>query len=485
MRLISTGFFVFFFIVLSVYNLSPRRIRWAVLCAAGLGFYLTAGIFAFIYIIFISLSSYIFALFLQKYQKEGGGFALPIILAIGVIFVLGFWATLKLTSSGGGFLLPLGISFYSLRIISYLVDIKRGKVSAEKSFFKYLLFVSYFPLVLQGPVARFDEISESLFSGRRASLEESLSGLILLLWGVFKKVVIANTLSIPLSLIVRENYSGAYILFLIIFYSAEIYSDFSGGIDIVRGASFMLGIALPKNFDRPFASVTLREFWNRWHISLGEWFETYVFYPLSLSRPMQRLSKRARQRLGARVGRKIPIYIATMLTWLLTGLWHGARTNYIAWGLINGALVLVSQELSPLYEKLYIRYPTLKEKRVFLDLVGRVRVFLIIGSVRLLDLYSSVSLTSNRLFTVFYDLESYQAFFSGGVLSVIGLPELLAVSAALVPVFFVSEFKIKARSIAKRPALAAASVFSLALISLLFGSYGEGFWAGDFIYSQF
>lgn len=487
MNLLSLEFFLFFSLVLLLYNISPQKARWVILLIGSLFFYCFAGIFAFIYIIFMTLSSYIFALAVQKYQKEGSRFAISTSLALGVIFILFFWAALKLKNSVGGILLPLGISFYSLRIISYLIDVKRKKTRAERNFFKYLLFVTYFPLMIIGPFAKYSEISDALYMGRRARGEELLSGLIRLLWGVFKKLVIANTLSVPLSLIARdaEKYSGVYVIFLLVFYSAQIYADFSSGIDVLLGASSMLGISLPENFDRPFSSVSLREFWNRWHITLGEWFERYVFFPLSLSKPMQKLSKRGRRRFGVKAGRKIPVYLATMVTWFLTGLWHGARTSFIAWGLINGALVLVSQETAPLAERFYRRYPSIKSRKALLVAIGRIRVFLVIGAVRLLDVYGDVALTFKMLLTPFSDFESYGSFISGGLFSLIAPPVFVTVIASLVLFFVVSERKIKASDIAKSPILSAASVFSLVLLSLLLGRYGEGFFAGDFIYSQF
>jgi len=486
MQLLSQEFFLFFGFTLLFYNIAPKEKRWKVLLLSSLVFYLFAGSFAFIYIVIMSLSSFVLAVFMQGRQQEGSGFVVRLALYIGVTAVLSGWILSKLYADGRSLILPLGISFYSLRMISYLIDVKRKRISAERNFLKYLLFISYFPLILQGPVARYGEISASLYSGRRATVGECSSGLLLLLWGVFKKSVIANTLATPISRIVsgRENYSGAYVLFLICFYSAEIYCDFSGGIDLIRGASLMLGVSLPRNFDRPFSSTSLREFWNRWHISLGEWFEKYIFFPLSLSRMMQRLSKRARAKLGSKRGRKIPIYIATLTTWFLTGLWHGARANYIAWGLINGGLILVSGELSPLLVKFHARYPTLKEKKRLLALLNKVRVFLIIGAVRLLDLYGSVSLTFKMLGTVFSSPTSYTRFFSE-LPSVIAISRLAALLFALLLVYIVGKLEIRADSVAKKPIYCTAAIFTLALTSLVFGEYGIGFDAGDFIYSRF
>ncbi len=487
MSLISSDFFALCALALFLFYISPKSIRWMILCAVSICFYLSFGSFALIYILVISLSSYIFALLLQKYPKEGSNFHLKYILCVAVLSVLALWAFVKFFGGAYGILLPVGISFYSLRVISYLIEVKRKRVSAERNFFKYLLFVSWFPLILQGPIAEYGEISDSLYKGRCASFTELLSGIIRILWGCFKKLVIANSLASPVLSAVNdaERYSGAYVLLLIILYSAQIYCDFSGGIDIAIGVSALFGVKLPENFDRPFSSVSLREFWNRWHITLGEWFEKYVFYPVSLSKPMQRLSSLLRRRFGLRLLRRLPVYISTLLTWFLTGLWHGARPNFIAWGLINGALVLLSEEISPHLERFYLRFPKIREKRGALTALGRLRVFFIIGAVRLLDLYGDVGLTFRMLGSIFYDLQSYKSLFLGEIFSLISFPVFLAVLLSLSVVFFVSQRRIKSEDVAKRPILSSVCVFSLLFISLVFGTYGKGFSAGDFIYSRF
>ncbi len=473
MQLISWSFLVFVLLTFLLYSLAPRRARWGILCAASLLFYLFAGSFSFLFVLFVAITSYFFSLY--KGKKIIASYA-------AILIIVSAWISAKILGEIGNIIIPLGISFYSLRVISYLVMLKRGKISAERNFFKYLLFVICFPLCLLGPVLRYDEISSQLFEGRRAGAEEIVSSALRVSWGIFKKTVIADTLAVPLGIISSdpENYSGAYTLFLLIFYSARIYCDFSGGMDIVLGVARLFGIRLPENFNRPFSSRSLREFWNRWHITLGEWFENYVFYPLSLSKPMRRLTKWAKGRFGLRMARKIPVYIATMLTWMLTGLWHGMRWHFFAWGVINGALVILSNEFAPVFARIFKA-----REGSFLIRLGQVRVFFVIGAVRLLDVYESLPMTLNMFLSIFTDLESYTRFSFGEVFEIIELPKLLSVMFSLVLVLFVSERGIKSERLAKKPTASAVCVFALLLISLIFGAYGEGYEASDFIYSRY
>ncbi len=482
MPLISAKYLILLALALVSFYLCPKKGRWLILTFFGIAFYALSGHAALIYMLTVSLSSYIFALILQKCRKEGSGFALRTLGFISLAIIVVFWVLSRSSETR-----ILGISFYSLRAMSYLIEVGRGRMSTERNFMKYLLFISFFSIALLGPVARYDEMSKSLFSGNGSTSESFLSGFIRLLWGVFKKCVIANMLSAPLGDIygAPDRFSGAYVIFLLVFYSAEIYCDFSGGIDIAIGSACMFGIALPENFDRPFSSRSLGEFWKRWHITLGRFFESYVFYPISFSKPMQRLSRYCRRRLGDNIGKKLPVYIATMLTWLMTGLWHGARWNFIAWGIINGALVLLSGELSPHVMRFFAKHPRIKRDGAVMTLLGRVKVLLIIGAVRLLDVYKSLPLTLRMLSTVFFDLDSFKAFFGGGLLSLLSVPKLITLTASLSLVFFVSDRRVTSRDIAKRPIYASLCTCLLILMSLTFGTYGLGFASGDFIYSQY
>ncbi len=482
MPLISAGFIIFLSLSLSAFYLCPIRGRWVVLSVSSILFYAFSGVPSLIFILAVSLSSYVLALIMQKCRKEGSGFCKAAFLCFALALTAGTW---MLSRSSGMKL--LGISFYSLRVMSYLIEVGRGKLDAQRNALKYLLYTSFFPVATLGPIARYDEMSDSLFSGKGTDINGFSSGVLRLLWGIFKKCVIANLLSRALAEIYGEPgaFSGAYVLFLLIFYSAEIYCDFSGGIDIALGCAKMFGVSLPENFDRPFSSGTLSEFWHRWHITLGEWFERYVFYPVSLSKPMQRFSRECRHMLGAKAGRRIPVYASMMLTWLLTGLWHGFAWHFAAWGMINCALVILSGEMSHYIDLIFKRHPSIKGSRAWLTVTSRIRVFLIIGAVRLLDVYKSLPLTLRMLGTIFIDIKSYQRLAGGGLYELISPYRAAVIAVSLLVLLFVSLLNVKAEKLVKSPFLSAAAFFSLMLCILVFGSYGQGYDSSDFIYSRY
>ena len=243
-------------------------------------------------------------------------------------------------------------------------------------------------------------------------------------------------------------------------------------------------MVLPENFNKPFSSKSLAQFWNRWHITLGEWFEHYVFYPLSLTRAMQRLSRSLRRRLGVSVGKRIPLYAATLVTWALTGLWHGGALHFLVWGLVNGVLVLLSSESSRLFGLVCERHPRIFAVRERISFFAPVRVFFVIGAVRLLDVYKSVSLTFRMLASVVVRWDSY-AGIAYRIGELTNFAPLFPIALGLLAVFTASKFGVKAEKICGRPFAFALCASGLLLSSLLFGSYGYGFDAADFIYSRF
>ncbi len=217
---------------------------------------------------------------------------------------------------------------------SVSVDVYWERYSCEKNPFKHCVRF-YFPQIIQGPIPRFSQLSPQFFDKKTFDYETFRDGLLLALFGVFKKLVIANRLSSVISVYFDQyaDYSGLPYLLVLILYSFLIYADFSGAIDIVSGVSRMFGIKLMENFRQPLLARTIPEFWQRWHISMSFWFRDYVFFPVSISKLAKKINGLTKKKFGRETARKFTTMLPLLVVWFLTGLWHGAGWNYIAWGL--------------------------------------------------------------------------------------------------------------------------------------------------------
>jgi D-alanyl-lipoteichoic acid acyltransferase DltB (MBOAT superfamily) len=385
--------------------------------------------------------------------------------------------------------MPLGISFYTLQAISYLVDVYRGKCAADRSLPRFALFMSFFPQIVQGPIPRFSDLAPQLFSKHRFERKNFTFGLQRILWGYFKKLVIADRVLIAVNALVDggAEFRGFYVFALIILYSIQIYADFTGGVDITIGIAEAMGIKLTENFKRPFSSRSTKEYWNRWHITMGTWFTDYVFYPVSVCRPMLWISKKSRAVFGKTVGKRIPVYLATAITWFLTGLWHGAGWNFIVWGMLNCLVILVSQELEPLYAKFRARFPRLTASSPYGALMA-IRTFLLMGVIRSLDCYRNVSLTFRQWASMFTEFNMLSVLFSGmGELGLV-LSDYVIILLGCIVVFFVSragrETDVREK-IYDRPILSWCVCGALFIATVMLGAYSIGYSASQFIYNQF
>ena len=534
MSMTSFAFILFAAATVLLYYIVPRRAQWVVLLVASGVFYAAAGGWYLPFIGVTVLSTYLLARLISRMSARDEAYLaahkvdLPkeerkaykaqgkkrrfLVLIAGLVFNFGILAVLKYTGFalttvndilalfGGGrvsipsLLLPLGISFYTFRTTAYLIDVYRGKCEAAKNLAKYALFASFFPTVIQGPICRYSDLADQLTTPHRAEWSNLSAGLLRVLWGFFKKLVVADTLMVAVKTIVADpgQFGGLYVLLLIILYSAVIYGDFTGGIDITIGLARMLGISMTENFNHPFSSRSTAEYWNRWHITMGSWFTDYVFYPLSICKPMQRLTKWSRKRLGRVVGMRVPVYFATLLTWFLTGLWHGASWNFIVWGVLNGVVILVSRELEPLYARFRKGAPRLYASS-FWGGFSAVRTFFLMGAIRILDCYRNVPVTARAFASIFTSANGWSDLFGGSLAEKLGLSwaSVAVVALATVLIFFVSragkEKSVADRvaAVASRPILWAAACLGLTLAVLICGSWGIGYDAGSFIYGIF
>lgn len=390
----------------------------------------------------------------------------------------------------GEWMRPLGLTFVALSAVSYLCDVTREQIAPEKNAALFALYVFYFPQMWQGPINRYGELLPQLvaphsFDGRRAT-----EGALRALWGCAKKIIFADTAAVAVGAVLEQSEAlgGTATVLLVLLYSLQIYADFTGGMDIALGLSHVLGISLYENFDRPFGATSLADYWRRWHRSLGRFFTDYVFYPLSVSRPAGWLARH-----GGRLRARLPLYLAMLATWLLTGIWHGLSWNFVAWGLGNALVLLLERETSPLRERLAHRCPRLARSRV-LTALSCLGTLTLVGLLRMLDLHPSVAHTA-RLWLGAFDGAAWSRLTDGALWHSLGLNTaqwcLLGVGAVLMwavgcatPRLSDARPTLRAR-IAAHPYLAAVLCALGVCAILVFGRYGAGYEATDFIYGRF
>ena len=356
-------FFVFVAASLAAYFFcASKKYQWCVLLASSYAFYAFAGWDLLAYILFTTGTVFRCALWLDKANSLTDGDkqnqTLPWYLKISknriIILVvagnLGIFAFLKLIAAPYYFLvpeysllLPLGISFYTFQAIGYLIDVYRGKLKPERNFARFALFLSFFPQLIQGPVSRHSELAGQLYASRKFDHAEARRGFQLIIWGLFKKLVVADRLAVITDIIFSqtEKYFGLYILIGAIAFTIRLYADFSGTLDAARGVAQMFGIKLPADFQRPFFATSLSGYWRRWHITINNWWRDYLFRPLVGF-------TRGRISAGLYV---IGICVCICVVRVANGMWYGFGTNYIAFGLYHGALITISMAYAPIISK--------------------------------------------------------------------------------------------------------------------------------------
>ncbi len=299
----------------------------------------------------------------QYTQKSRKVLLLAAIIHIGVLLVLKYspFFTTNINTIIGlfntsfrfeipSYLQPIGISFFSLQAVSYLFDVYRGTTKADENIFRLGLFMSFFPQIVEGPICRYEQTAEQLWNVQKIKYENLVLGLQRFAYGLFKKIVIADRLNAPVKELFKhyDEYPGGLVLVAAVFYTIQLYADFSGAMDAVMGTAQIFGIEMPENFKRPFFSRTISEFWQRWHISLGAWFKDYIFYPVTMSKPMKKMTSSARKKLGNHFGPLLAGSFALFCVWLCNGLWHGAGWTYIFFGMYHFVLILLGSMVAPL-----------------------------------------------------------------------------------------------------------------------------------------
>ena len=339
----SLEFLLFFPIVTLGYFLTPGKWRWVLLLLASLWFYLSFIPWYVLILVLAIAVDYSAAIFIEDSKtprRRKTWLVISILSTVAILFVFKYFnffaenANLLAKMIGWNyspvllrFALPIGLSFHTFQSLSYVIEVYRGNYKAERHPGIYSLYVMFYPQLVAGPIERPSHLLPQLRTYHHFDWENFNSGLLRMLWGFFKKMVIADRIAVYVNEIYRHpsDHAGANTWFAVYLFAIQIYCDFSGYSDIAIGAAQVMGINLAENFRQPYFAKTIREFWHRWHISLSTWFRDYIYFPMG----------------GSRAKATVWIF-ALMCTFLLSGFWHGAKWTFIIWGAIHGVLLLLN-----------------------------------------------------------------------------------------------------------------------------------------------
>jgi len=339
----SYDFLIFFPIVTLIYFLIPHKVRYIWLLIASYFFYMCWNVKYSLILLFSTFVTYVSGLLItrankiddekRRVKKKKMWVALSFIINLAILFLFKYFdfaidninailscLNIKVLIPSFDLVLPVGISFYIFQALSYTVDVYRNEIDAEKNFLKYALFVSFFPQLVAGPIERSKNLLNQIYERHYFDAQRVKDGLLLMIWGGFQKIVIADRVAVVVDTVFNNfpTYQGMYIIVATVLFAIQIYCDFSGYSTIATGAAKVMGFELMENFNAPYFSMSVSEFWRRWHISLSSWFKDYLYIPLG----------------GNRKG-KLRKYINIMIVFLVSGLWHGAEWSFIVWGALN------------------------------------------------------------------------------------------------------------------------------------------------------
>lgn len=531
MSFVSATFIVFLLIVCIVYFMVPKRMQWVVLLIGSYVFYLFSGIKLSIFLILTTITTFYTGKYIGKLNQITADYITQNkktlsrdekkqykylqtkkkkrVLLGAVIINLGILAVLKYSNFGivninlllGKFtdnelprlnwLIPLGISFYTLQSLSYIIDVYREKYKPDTNIAKYALFVSYFPQIIQGPIGRHDDLAHQFFESHKFEYKRFTMGAQLILWGFIKKLVIADRISVLVSQVFDNytEYSGIVLFIAAAGYGFQTYADFSGGMDMARGISQIFGIELSLNFKRPYFATSVENFWRRWHITLGSWMREYIFYPLSLSKAFSKLGKKTRKIFGNYIGKKVPIFVSMFVVFLLVGLWHGAEWKYIAYGVWNGIIIVSSILLESTYKKMAEKL-RINTQCMGWKIIQMLRTFILCSLGRFFSRGGSFMAALTMMKRTFTQVDF--SVVKDGTLLNLGLTKMdYCIVFVMIILLFVigvaqeKDIKIRELISQKNIMIRWSIYFAAILVLLIWGMYGSGYSANEFIYQQF
>jgi D-alanyl-lipoteichoic acid acyltransferase DltB (MBOAT superfamily) len=491
----SFHFLVFFPIVVLFYTIIPHRFRYLWLLAASYYFYMAWNPKYALLLTASIITTYLSGILINGAREKNRPklkklwAALSFILNLSLLFVFKYvhfavdtvislarMVSVTLPEPQFDILLPVGISFYTFQALSYTMDIYRGEIRAERNFFKYALFVSFFPQLVAGPIERSKNLLTQIDGVHAFDFGKVKDGLLLMLWGYFQKMVIADRAAVLVNQVFNNwtEYAGFQIIVAAVFFAFQVYCDFAGYSDIAIGAAQVMGFRLMDNFRQPYFASSIQDFWRRWHISLSTWLRDYVYIPLG----------------GSRCSRP-RTYFNIMVTFLASGIWHGANWNFVFWGGFHGACQIAGDMLKPVKRRIAGRL-RISAKSKLAALVRILWTFLLVDTAWIFfraDGFTGAVRIMQRIMRGFHP----RALFDKNMYK-LGLDkvEFCAALAAICVLFAANWFQYRNPGVTVRSVLARRNLafkyafYIVALFSvLIFGMYGPEYDAAAFIYFQF
>lgn len=387
------------------------------------------------------------------------------------------------------FLLPLGISYYTLSMIGYAADVYYGKIAPEKNYFRLLLFASYFPHIVEGPIAEYKSFSVQLCAPQALTYDRFMRAGERILLGLMKKMLLADRAGMIADIVFNDpgTYRSLAAVFAIGMYAVQLYMDFSGCIDLVCGVSELFGIDLAQNFRRPFFSKSVQEFWRRWHITLGAWIKNYIFFPLSLSRWNGRLTAKAGKLQNVYYRSTLPMLMPLLFVWLFMGIWHGASWKYVLYGLYYYALILLGLLLEPAFARVCSALHIDRKSRKWSAFcILRTTALVLIG----LTLFRAQTATEAvRILASAFRIDGLFDLLALKNACSLSIQDYLLLVLGIGAMAFLSLREERGGSLfdalEKRTALRWVFCTSAILLLILFGVYGTAYTAQPFVYAQF
>lgn len=489
----SFPFLVFFPIVVLVYYLIPKKLRYVWLLIASYYFYMSWNAVYAILIAISTLVTWVSGLLLEKAEDTGKKKAIvagSLIVNLGILFFFKYFdftidninlvlnkAGLTVLNHPFDIILPVGISFYTFQALSYTIDVYRGEIEPEKDVLRYALYVSFFPQLVAGPIERSKNLLPQIqdIENIKPKYREIIEGLIMMVWGLFVKMVIADRIGILVDKVFEDMYMYGSIELITgaIAFALQIYCDFSGYSIIAVGAARVMGIKIMDNFDTPYFATSVSDFWKRWHISLSTWFRDYVYIPLGGNRKGK--------------GRK---YLNLMITMLVSGLWHGANWTYVIWGGLHGIYQVLGDLLKPVRDRINTFLGTNKEAPSFkfgqmiitFCLTTFAWIFFRAENVKAAFTYVKRMFTRWNPWSVL-DLSVYDLG--------LDLLEMNILVISLVALFIVDLLRYRKKQslsevlVAQNMWFRWVAIITLVVFILVFGQYGIDFDSNKFIYFDF